>query len=124
MAYLLLAIGGVAGALSRYHGARFVHARTQNDFPLGTLLINVSGSFILGLLLSLLAAHPHWPGKQLSLLFGTGFCGAYTTFSSFGFETIQLWREGTPRRAICNVLGQPLLAGLAAWSGILLGRQL
>jgi CrcB protein len=124
MTYFLLMIGGVAGALARYHGARLVQARAGGDFPLGTFLINLSGSFALGMLVGLVATHPGWPARQLSLLLGTGFCGAYTTFSSFGWETIQLWRQGTPRQALFNLLGQPLLGGLAAAAGLLLGARL
>lgn len=123
MSVVLLAVGGVLGALSRYHGARLVQARLQGNFPLGTFLINVSGSFALGTLLGAVAAHPGWPATALTLLFGAGFCGAYTTFSSFAFETIQLWRQGDPRRAVLNLLAQPLLGGLAALIGMLLGAR-
>ena len=124
MTYLLLVIGGLAGALARYHGTRFVQARTGSSFPLGTFLINLSGSFALGVLAGLVATHPGWPGQLLSLLLGAGFCGAYTTFSSFGWETIQLWRQGLVRQALVNLLGQPLLAGLAALVGLLVGSRL
>ncbi|HEX6292349.1 MAG TPA: fluoride efflux transporter CrcB [Herpetosiphonaceae bacterium] len=121
MSYLLLALGGIAGALCRYHGVRAIHARTTIAFPVGTYVINLSGSFMLGLLAALLARHPAWPVEQLGLLFGTGFCGAYTTFSSFAFESTQLWRQAQRRRALLNLVSQPLLGILAAWIGLLIG---
>lgn len=121
MMFLLLGLGGVLGALCRYHGARIVQARISRNFPLGTLLINLSGSALLGALIGVLARHPTWPRQELSLLWGTGFCGAYTTFSSWSFETVQLWREGQRRDALINVLTQPLLGGFAAWLGLLVG---
>ena len=121
MSYLLLALGGALGALCRYHGGRIIHSRIATTFPLGTFAINLSGSFLLGLLVGLLARHPDWSVGSLNLLFGIGFCGAYTTFSSFAFESIQLWRHDQRRHAIANLLGQPLLAGCAAWLGLLIG---
>lgn len=121
MSYLLLALGGALGALCRYHGGRIIHSRIATTFPLGTFVINLSGSFLLGLLAGLLGRHPGWLVEDFNLLFGIGFCGAYTTFSSFAFETIQLWRQDQHRHAIANLLGQPLLGSCVAWLGLLIG---
>jgi CrcB protein len=124
MSVLLLAIGGAAGAICRYHLERFVQARTRRAFPLGIWLINLSGSLLLGLLGGLLLHHAEWPGEALRLLLGVGFCGAYTTFSSFALEISQLWRIGQRRAALLDLLSQPLLGGLAAWIGLWLGSRL
>lgn len=124
MTYLLLIIGGIAGALSRFHGARILQARLGSTFPFGTFVINLTGSFVLGLLGGWLAVHPVSWGQSISLLLGTGFCGAYTTFSSFSFETVQLWRAGSPGRALANLLSQPVLGLCLAWLGLVLGTRL
>ena len=124
MTYLWLALGGIVGALCRYHGARFVAARFAGDFPLGTLLINIGGSLLLGFLIGVFGNHPAWPVAALTALCATGFCGAFTTFSSFAFESTQLWRGGQRRQALLNLLGQPLLGGLAAWAGLFFGGRL
>ncbi len=124
MTYLLLIVGGVAGALARFHGTRLVQARLSHHFPLGTFSINLSGSFALGLLYGLVGAAPSSAGQAMLLLFGTGFCGAYTTFSSFGWETVNLWRTHHPRAALLNLLAQPVLGLLGAWLGITLGAWL
>ena len=121
MATLTLVLGGIAGAVARYHFARYVQQRTGRRFPLGTWLINASGSFALGLLNGLLMAHPGWPVAELRLAFGTGFCGAYTTFSSFAFETAQLWQDGLRSAALSNLVTQPLLGIVLAWTGLWLG---
>jgi CrcB protein len=123
MSFLLLALGGVAGALCRYHGARLVQARTASAFPLGTWLINLSGSLLLGLLVGLLSHAPSRLPTEISLLLGTGFCGAYTTFSAFAFETIQLWRQGRYGQALINLVGQPICGVCAAWLGLSLGSS-
>ena len=124
MTYLCLAVGGILGALCRYHGARFVAACFTGDFPLGTFLINVGGSLLLGILLGVFGNHPAWPVATLTALCATGFCGTFTTFSSFAFESTQLWRVGQRRQALLNLFGQPLLGGLAAWMGLLLGGRI
>ncbi len=104
MTYILLALGGIVGALCRYHGVRLIQAHIPIAFPLGTFLVNLSGSFSLGLLGGLAAHHPTWPLASLSLLIGTGFCGAYTTFSTFAFETMQLWQQAQYRSACFNLV--------------------
>jgi fluoride exporter len=121
VSYLLLALGGTLGALCRYHGTRLLHSRIATTLPLGTLAINLSGSFLLGLLSGLLARQPEAAQHSLHLLFGIGFCGAYTTFASFTFETIQLWHQARYHYAIINLLGQSLLGIGLAWLGLLLG---
>lgn len=103
---LLVGIGGVCGALARH----LVGARIEGD-NLDTLAVNVLGSFALGVL----TAAPIDGG--VVLVVGTGFCGAFTTFSSFAFETIRLYETGRRRRAVGNAFGT--LA--AALCGVALG---
>jgi fluoride exporter len=121
MTYVLLIIGGVAGALSRYHTTRLIQRRFAPSFPLATALINIAGSFLLGWLYGALGAEPSAWGHATLLLFGTGFCGAFTTFSTFAFETLSLWRAGHATAAITNVFTQSAAGLLAALLGAWLG---
>ncbi|MBP1467013.1 fluoride efflux transporter CrcB [Candidatus Chloroploca sp. M-50] len=121
MSYLLLGLGAIVGALSRYHLVRAMQARYGSTFPVGTFVVNLSGSLLLGILAGLIATHPDWPIRSLQALAGVGFCATYTTFSSFIFETVQLWRQGNQRSAIFNLCGQPILGFGFAWLGIFLG---
>jgi len=91
MEFLLVGVGGVLGAVSRHLVGERVDANT-----LDTLTVNLLGSFLLG---ALVAAPV---GDSLLLLAGTGFCGAFTTFSSFAFETVRLAETGDPGRALAN----------------------
>ncbi|NCC36742.1 MAG: fluoride efflux transporter CrcB, partial [Chloroflexia bacterium] len=84
-------------------------------------VVNLSGSLLLGMLAGLIATHPAWPISSLQSLAGVGFCATYTTFSSFIFETVQLWRQGNQRSALLNLCGQPILGFACAWFGIFLG---
>jgi fluoride exporter len=124
MIYLLLALGAICGALCRYHAVRIVQTRVGGGFPLGTFLVNISGSLLLGLITGLVIAHPDWPVTSINAVAGFGFCATYTTFSSFIFETHQLWRRGDWRAALVNLGGQPMLGILAAWVGLLIGSVL
>lgn len=120
MNWLLLTLGAVCGALCRYHAVRLIQSYSATSFPLGTLMVNVSGSLLLGILAGLVAYQSAWPLDALQILFGLGFCATYTTFSSFIFETIQLWRQGERYAALGNLIGQPMLGLGCAWLGVLL----
>lgn len=106
MTLLLVLLGGAVGAPARYLTDRAVQRRHSAAFPWGTWTVNVAGSFVLGLVL---AAGPVW---SVALL-GTGFCGALTTFSTFGYETVRLAEGGRAWTAVVNVAGS-LATGLAA----------
>jgi CrcB protein len=96
----------------------------SSAFPLGTLLVNLSGSLLLGFIGGLIATHPSWPVTSIQSVAGVGFCATYTTFSSFIFETSQLWRQGNRRTALTNLCGQPVLGLLCAWVGVTLADPL
>ena len=99
------------GAPARYVLDGLVTGRMGGSFPWGTLVVNVSGSFVLGGVTGLALIHGLDP--RLRLVLGTGFCGSFTTFSTFTFETVRLIEEGAAVLALRNVLGS-LLAGAGA----------
>jgi CrcB protein len=112
MVFLCVVVGGAAGAVARYALGGWVQARRPH-FPWGTLAINLSGAFALGLLLPLLEVHP-----VLRALVATGFLGAYTTFSTFSYEAAALlqerdWRGGAAYVSSTVALG--LAASLLGW---------
>ena len=112
----LIGLAGMAGTLARFYVGKRMQALTGNRFPWGTWLINLTGSYVLGLLFGLHAEHriPEWAW----LAFGIGFCGAYTTFSTFGYETLQLLTNRQPGRAVFYVLGSVVPGVLLAWLGL------
>lgn len=94
MTWLLVGIGGAIGALLRYQVTRWLNNATPTlAFPLATLVINVTGSFLLGWFTRSLGVYFPNFGPDSMFLLGTGFCGGYTTFSTFSYETIMLIRE-------------------------------
>jgi CrcB protein len=112
-----LMIGGAVGTYCRYSVARWFETQPWGQvFPYGTFVINVSGSFLLGVAAALLVERlPEQPNavtiQNLWLLIGTGFCGGYTTFSTFSWETARLIRDGSWPLAVANAVGS-VLAGL------------
>jgi CrcB protein len=115
-------IAAVVGACARYALDTYVTARVAGPFPWGTGAVNLSGSFVLGVITG--AVLYHGVSSDVRLVLGTGFCGGYTTFSTFSFETIRLLetrRAGSAvRNVVLNAAGGLLLAGaglaLAAWA--------
>jgi fluoride exporter len=117
--FLVVGAGGFVGAPSRYLLDRAVNRRIESDLPWGTFIVNVSGAFLLGLLTGLVLAHHLSPtGKAL---LGTGFCGAYTTFSTFTFETIRLVEVGQILEAAAYVVASVLVGLLGAAAGLAVG---
>jgi CrcB protein len=119
----MIAIGGALGAIARYQIAAAIQARVPLGFPYGTFIVNVSGCFIMGLVTALLTdlpiAHPNW-----RFLIPIGFIGAYTTFSTFEWETFRAVSEGAWPIAGANVIGSFLGGYLALWAGFILARGL
>lgn len=113
---LWIMVGGAVGTLARYGLGRWFSSQPWGQpFPLGTFVINVSGSFILGAAaVILLERVPQYQEWYLPL--GTGFCGGYTTFSTFEWETFKLVRDGSWGLALANALGSVL----AGFVGVLL----
>jgi fluoride exporter len=111
-----VAVASAVGAPARFLLDRYVAPRTRGVFPWGTFSINVSGSFLLGLLVGL-GAH-HGLSKTAVTILGTGFCGAYTTFSTFSVDTIRLVEEGSILEATMNVTASLAAGLLAAAAGL------
>jgi CrcB protein len=105
---LLVALGAAVGAPMRYLVDRFIQARHDSLFPWGTLTVNLFGCFVLGAL----AGARGLPGWAATLC-GTGFCGALTTYSTFGYETVRLLEEGSRFYAAANVAAS-IVAGLGS----------
>ena len=122
MKYLLVLAGGAAGSLLRYVASTAIMSRYGRSFPLGTLIINVTGSFLIGLLMTLFTER-YQPHTNLRLLLVVGFLGGYTTFSSFEWETYSAVRDGGFWIGLANVMGSVGFGYLAVWVGALLARR-
>lgn len=123
MNYLVIGIGGFVGAIARYVLAVWIGQRWGRSFPLGTFVINVSGSFLIGLLMTLMAerftGNPQW-----RLLLVVGFLGAYTTFSTFEYETGALLKDGEWLLAAANVAGSVVLGFAALKLGEVIAKSI
>jgi fluoride exporter len=120
---LLLAIfaGGAAGTLARYHLSGWMYARLDATFPWGTLSVNLTGSFALGLVAPLFDGQPR---SSLAGLVVVGGIGAFTTFSTFAYEAVMLMRDGEPRRAAAYVAASTGLGLLSAAAGLTIALNL
>jgi CrcB protein len=107
----MVVLGAVVGAPLRYLVDRTVQAKHDSVFPWGTFTVNIAGSFVLGVLITGSAAHAV-PGT-VNALVGTGLCGALTTYSTFGYETVRLLEDRVRAYAVLNVAAS-IVAGLGA----------
>ncbi|MFF9276620.1 fluoride efflux transporter CrcB [Streptomyces griseosporeus] len=120
MNWLLVVVGGMAGAPLRYLTDRAVQSRHDSVFPWGTFAVNLGGCLVLGVLTGAVLAGA--AGSHLQLLLGTGLCGALTTYSTFSYETLRLAETGARFYALANVAAS-VAAGLgAAFLGVTLAR--
>jgi len=120
---LAIAGGGALGAVFRFGVSNGVYRILGRDFPYGTLAVNVIGSLLMGVLFTLfverMAISAEWRSAIL-----IGFLGAFTTFSTFSFETISLIQSGALLRAMLNIVISVILCLSATWLGLGIGRQL
>src|SRR5262245_51077846 len=115
---LMLMLGGAIGTYCRYWLGKWFNSQPWGQsFPYGTMFINVTGSFILGAAAVIILERLPPEHEDLYLLLGTGFCGGYTTFSTFEWETFKLVRDGSYWAALGNVMGSVV----AGFVGVLLG---
>ena len=120
---LFLALGGAAGSLCRYGLSGLAHRLLGTSFPFGTLTVNLAGCLFFGAVWGLFESRVHI-GPEVRLFVLTGFLGAFTTFSTYMFESAELVRGGQLALALVNMAGQTL-AGLAlVLTGLILGRLL
>ena len=113
---ILVGLAASLGAVARYLVDQAVAQKWESALPWGTWVINVSGSFILGLIAGL-SLH-HGLNAHVVTVLGTGICGGYTTFSTFNVETIRLVEDGSPAGAVGNVVGSIAAGLLAAAAGL------
>jgi CrcB protein len=123
MDYLWVGLGGMIGANARFILGRAIADRAGSSFPYGTITINITGSLLIGIIMTLLTerlvADPAW-----RLVLVVGFLGGYTTFSSYTFEAIRLFQQGQAVRGLTYIFGSNILGLLACYVGIVIAREL
>ena len=118
-----LVLGGILGTVARYMLAGFIYQISGTNFPYGTLAVNLSGCFLIGFL-AVLAEKKFILGPDARILLMVGFCGAFTTFSTFMLETANLIQEGENLRAFLNVMASVLVGFFVFKLGVLLGEMI
>lgn len=116
MDLIFVGIGGAFGSLARFQIGKMISERSKTIFPIGTFLINITGALLLGIVSSLDV------GKNIYLLFGDGFLGAYTTFSTFMYEGFNLFQENEKMNAFTYILGSLFLGVVGYVLGFKLGK--
>ena len=123
--YLFIALGSAIGGVGRYWFADYIARRLGETFPWGTILVNISGSFLIGFIAALGRPQSRFAMSSLALQFlMLGMCGGYTTFSSFSLQTLTLARQGEWMAAGGNIVVSVALCLIAVWLGFLLGHFL
>jgi CrcB protein len=119
----LVGIGGAVGSIARYGLSLSINTKFSSSLPLGTLIVNIIGCFIIGILFGL-AAKQQWTNNDILMLVGTGFCGGFTTFSTFALENISLFDKQQTSSAIVYTIVSLILGIGLCKLGFLLGDKL
>src|SRR5262249_9284567 len=118
-----VAVGSAVGGAARFVLASIIQQRAGPSFPIGTLIVNITGSLVLGFLMRLALSTPAISAEVRTLL-TTGFCGGYTTFSTFSYETMILVEDGQYARGAAYVLASVVFSLFAVWLGMVGAREL
>jgi CrcB protein len=121
MKYLMVWFGGGFGSILRFWVGSYIGGKMGTRFPYGTFLINCTASFLIGLIITLLAEKAHW-NPNLRYLIPIGFIGGYSTFSTFEYETFRVMQDGELWIALLNVVLSVVIGFFAVWLGAIVGR--
>lgn len=121
MKYLWVALGGALGSVARFAVGLWIYERMGTRFPYGTFVINISGCFIIGFVMAVLDARMALP-PEWRLAIPIGFIGAYTTFSTFEYETVRMAQHGQLLTCALYIAGSVVLGYAAVWLGIVAAR--
>jgi len=121
--YWMVGMGGFVGSIARFWLGSYITYRMGARFPYGTFVINVSGSFLIGLVVTLLAERSHWSPNLLYLI-PIGFIGGYTTFSTFELEAFRSMRSGDLVLSLLYVILSVTVGFIAVWLGVITGRTM
>lgn len=123
MKYVMVGIGGCAGSILRFWLGSYIGGRMGTRFPYGTFVINITGSFLIGVVFAFLAARTTWSANWRYLI-PIGFIGGYTTFSSFEFETLRTIQDGQIGTGILYVVLSVVVGFVAVWGGVVAGKAI
>jgi fluoride exporter len=121
--YVLVGVGGCLGSILRFWVGSYIGSRMGTRFPYGTLVINITGSFLIGLVFALLTTRTHWSSNWRYLI-PIGFIGGYTTFSSFEYETLRTIQDGQIGLGFLYVALSVVVGFVAVWVGVMAGRAI
>ncbi len=121
--YVMVGVGGCLGSILRFWVGSYIGSRLGTRFPYGTFVVNVTGSFLIGLVFALLTARTQW-SPNWRYLIPIGFIGGYTTFSSFEYETFRIIHDGQIGMGFLYVALSVIVGFVAVWGGVMTGRAI
>jgi CrcB protein len=121
--YFAVGVGGFVGSIVRFWLATYIGQRMGTRFPYGTFLINVSGSFLVGVVMTILTERTHL-SPTWRYLIPIGFIGGYTTFSTFEYETLRAIQDGQFTIGLLNIVLSVVLGFLMVWTGAMVGKAI